>query len=57
MEILYVLVILSLAFSFGFLAFFFWAVDTDQFRSMGSVPWSILDDEDKSKKEIKEEDQ
>ncbi|MCB0379206.1 MAG: cbb3-type cytochrome oxidase assembly protein CcoS [Bdellovibrionales bacterium] len=45
MEMIYVLVFFSLALSLGFLALFFWAVDSDQFNSMSSVPWSILEDE------------
>lgn len=45
MDILYVLVFFSLAFSFGFLAFFFWAVDSDQMESLDSAAWTILEDD------------
>ena len=45
MDILYILVYISLAFSFGFLAIFFWAVDSNQMDSLDAVSWSILDDD------------
>ena len=53
MEILYILVILSLGFSVGFLIVFFWAVNTDQMNSLDTVSWSILDED----KKIKQKDE
>lgn len=47
MEILYILVMLSLAFSVGFLIVFFWAVNKDQMSSLDTVSWSILDEDTK----------
>ncbi len=47
MEILYILVILSLGFSLGFLIVFFWAVNKDQMSSLDTVSWSILDEDTK----------
>lgn len=49
MDILYVMVFISLALSFGFLAFFFWAVDSDQMSSLDSASISILEDDIKQK--------
>ena len=51
MEILYVLVFVSLSFSFGFLAIFFWAADTNQMSSLDSASWSILEDSNNKKEE------
>lgn len=45
MEILYVMVYISLATSFGFLALFFWAVDSDQMSSLDSAANLILEDQ------------
>ncbi len=45
MDILYVMVFISLALSFGFLAFFFWAVDSGQMSSLDSASYNILEDE------------
>ena len=45
MEILYVLVFISLSFSFGFLAFFFWAVDNDQMSSLDSASFLVFEDQ------------
>ena len=42
---IYALVFFSLAFSLGFLALFFWAVDNDQFNSLAAQAWAILDDD------------
>lgn len=50
MDILYVLVFFSLAFSLGFLVVFFWAVDTDQFKSIQSAPWTMLEEDNKEKR-------
>lgn len=50
MDILYVMVYLSLVLSFGFLAFFFWAVDSDQLSSLDSVSMNILEEENIVKK-------
>lgn len=47
MDILYVMVFLSLALSFGFLAFFFWAVDNDQMSSLDSISFKILEEDNK----------
>lgn len=55
MELIYFLVPFSLIFSLGFLAAFFWAVDTDQFQSLFSVPYSILDDDSNQKGEVHNE--
>ena len=49
MDILYVMVFISLGLSFGFLAFFFWAVDSDQMNSLDSAALTILDDENTNK--------
>jgi len=48
MDILYILVIVSLGFSLGFLIVFFWAVNTDQMSSLDTVSWSILDEDKKT---------
>lgn len=48
MEILYVLVVVSLAFSVGFLMIFFWAVNTDQLSQLDTVSWTILEDDNKT---------
>jgi cbb3-type cytochrome oxidase maturation protein len=39
------MVFLSLALSFGFLAFFFWAVDSGQMSSLDSASYKILEDD------------
>ena len=44
MEILYVLVLISLGVSFGFLALFFWAVDRDQMTSLDQKSFLIFED-------------
>lgn len=49
MEILYILVYISLGVSFGFLALFFWVVDSDQLSSLDSVPYSILEENQDTK--------
>ncbi len=46
MDILYIMVYLSLALSFGFLAFFFWAVDSDQMSSLDSAAYKMLEDDE-----------
>ncbi len=53
MEILYILVAVSLTFSFGFLILFFWAVDNNQMSSLDSVSWSVVDDEETHEIKIK----
>jgi cbb3-type cytochrome oxidase maturation protein len=50
MDILYVMVFLSLSFSFAFLAFFFWAVDSDQLNSLDSASVSILEEDNINQK-------
>lgn len=44
MDILYIMVIISLSLSFLFLAFFFWAVDSDQMNSLDSSSLLVLED-------------
>lgn len=51
MEILYILVFVSLSFSFGFLAIFFWAVDSNQMSSLDSASWSILENDNNKEEE------
>ena len=46
MEMIYLLVVFSLVFSFGFLIIFFWAVDNDQFRTLSSARWSLLEEKE-----------
>jgi cbb3-type cytochrome oxidase maturation protein len=50
-DVLYVMVFISLALSFGFLAFFFWAVDNDQLSSLDAASFDILEDQNQIKKE------
>lgn len=49
MDVLYVMVFISLGLSFAFLAFFFWAVDSDQMSSLDSASIRILEDDYKQK--------
>ncbi len=57
MEILYILVILSLGFSIGFLMIFFWAVNSNQMSSLDTAPWSILEDDEHKTVNNKDEKQ
>lgn len=45
MDVLYIMVFISLGMSFGFLVFFFWAVDSDQWNSLDSASFEILDEQ------------
>lgn len=49
MEILYFMVYLSLGLSFSFLAFFFWAVNTDQWSSLDSASVNLLEEDNNIK--------
>ena len=48
-DVLYIMVFISLGMSFGFLVFFFWAVDSDQWSSLDSASYEILDEQKHNK--------
>lgn len=44
MDILYIMVVVSLSLSIGFLVLFFWAVDHHQMSSLDAVAWNALEE-------------